>query len=175
MFNSSMTMTPIAKLIKIIKGHNFVDNGVVVHSYAPTWQSRYTLDLDNEGWSIVNPAFDSKIMYVDLVSGDDGEASPHTNMTLGGGTPRNPGSVNAYKTIEAAMLELREGYPDWLVVKRGQTFTRTSTLTFPSGRSLTERAVFTSYGDEADGYAVLDGDFAGSGGYLINNSQPTNM
>jgi hypothetical protein len=48
-------------------------------SFAPGWESRYTLNLDSEGWSITLPSSDSKLMYVDPDNGDD--ATGHLTQT----------------------------------------------------------------------------------------------
>lgn len=75
------------------------------------------LSLDPDGWTILEPAADTRIYYVDATGGDDSTAQ-HVDAAAVA-DPRNPGPVNAFKTLTAAANAARDGYPDWVLLKRG--------------------------------------------------------
>src|SRR6185436_13199158 len=60
------------------------------------------------GWTVITPSTDSRIIYVSSSGGAD------TNSGLSKTTPK--------KTIAAGKALLRNGYPDWLLLKRGDSF-----------------------------------------------------
>lgn len=98
------------------------------------------------GWSILNPAADSRLIYV-AAAGNDGTAQNYTTATIpNAGSWNNPGAVNAYQTIAAAKAQQRSGYSDWILFKRGDVFALSSDWQPPAGRSLMERTVITAYG-----------------------------
>lgn len=103
--------------------------------------------VDANGWSIINPSSDSRLIYVSA-AGNDSSAQTYSVAQVGS-NPRSPSiSVNAYKTLAAAYAQMRAGYPDWIIFRRGDTFT--DSITFggntKGGRNATERWVFTYYG-----------------------------
>ena len=105
------------------------------------------LPLNIYGCSIVTPSTDSRLIYVDATNGDDGTAVNYTPGTLPNADNWNdPGAVMAYQTLVAARAQLRSGFPDWVLLKRGEEFTLTSHFEPLPGRSLSERAVVTAYG-----------------------------
>lgn len=87
-----------------------------------------------EGWTILRPSADSRLIYVSSSQGNDAN---------------NGLSENAPKaTLSAAAALLRDGFPDWLLLKRGDIFD-TSLMGFgwnKSGRSADEPTVMSSYG-----------------------------
>ncbi|WP_428244196.1 DUF5011 domain-containing protein [Gynuella sp.] len=120
-------------------------------NYRVSWESNFKLPKqDADGWSILTPSSDSRLIYISTTSGDDNTAKTYAPKDSEiGGDYRNPaGTVLAYKTMEAAFKQLRAGKPDYLLFKRGDTFTKTPgfDLALKAGRSASERQVFTSYG-----------------------------
>lgn len=90
-----------------------------------------TSALDADGWTVLTPSADSRIIYVST-SGLD------TNDGLSQATPR--------QTIDSARRLLRDGFPDWLLLKSGDTFVAGNFGLWTSGRSIAEPQVLGSYG-----------------------------
>jgi len=83
-------------------------------------------------WTDFTPSFDTQHVYVSYSSGNDSN---------------NGFSQQAAKrTIPAAVQLLRPNHPDWLHVKRGDTFPGPFGDWYLSGRSATEPMVVTTYG-----------------------------
>lgn len=105
--------------------------------------------LNKHGWTVFTPAPDSRIVYVSSSAGDDGTGrvysadSPELN-----GDPRRPNSqIDAFRTFREAYKKTREGYPDWVLLKSGDTFNES--LAVRSGRSQQEPFLLGSYGAKA--------------------------
>lgn len=79
------------------------------------------------GWTALVLSSDSKQIYVST-SGSDA----------------NPGTIGAPKTLSGGIAALRDGFPDYLYLKKGETYP--SIQWRKSGRSATEKMVITSYG-----------------------------
>jgi hypothetical protein len=108
---------------------------------------RETNGWDESGWSIISPSEDTRLIYVSDSTGDDatGEfVQPNTVTDI-----YNPASIKAFKTIEAAMTNVREGYPDWVLLKKGDVWDLPKMINARSGRSSVERSVISSYGVSA--------------------------
>jgi hypothetical protein len=97
-----------------------------------SWEDQFSLDtlnLDVNGWSNLTPAADSRIVFVSN-SGDDStgqvyDMSNSSDAAFIGADPHSPsGVVNAFKTIVVAMKNVRNNMPDWVVLKRGDTWIR---------------------------------------------------
>jgi hypothetical protein len=91
-------------------------------------------DVDAQGWTILEPSEDSRLVYVSSSDGDD------TNDGL---TPET-----AKATIDAGAVLIRDGFPDWLMLKRGDTFGQPNLGRWKNGRSADEPLVVTAYGEE---------------------------
>ncbi|HUG12079.1 MAG TPA: Ig-like domain-containing protein [Opitutaceae bacterium] len=89
--------------------------------------------INADGWTVLVPSADSRLVYVSTSQGDDG------NDGLSPETPK--------ATIDAANELIRDGYPDWMLLKRGDTFAPGNLGRWKSGRSATEPLVLTYYGD----------------------------
>ncbi len=87
---------------------------------------------DANGWTQVTPSSDSRLVYVSNAGNDANDGlSPST----------------AKATIAAANSLIRDGYPDHLLLRRGDTFVLSGGLgAWKSGRSATEPIVFSYYG-----------------------------
>ncbi len=119
------------------------------------------------GFTVRTPLTTSRIIYVSDTDGDDATAAgarTYGNYIDGsagaplfgpGWDPRLPPSelasdLKPYKTITAAYAELRTGNADWMILKRGDTFQRSSTLTITkSGQDATNPQVWAAYGTGA--------------------------
>jgi hypothetical protein len=79
--------------------------------YGPndTTESSGTTMTQDNGWTVFEKSADTRIIYVSNSTGND------TNDGL---TPNT-----AKKTIGAGMALMRTGFPDWLLLKRGDTWT----------------------------------------------------
>ena len=128
---------------------------VLLLTYASLWSveiSDFNLpSQDANGWSQLSPSADSRLIYVDRTNGNDNSGAYHSvNDSEIGSNPREPvGAVMAFKTLAAAMNEMRTDYPDWILLKRGEYWEENLNLPTTNnarGRSPSERMVATSYG-----------------------------
>ena len=95
-------------------------------------------ELDEDGWTILEPSEDSRIIYVSSSEGDDNND---------GLSPENP-----VKTIAKGSSYLRDGFPDWLKLKAGDTWSEsfnTGSWFLKSGSGEDKYMVITSYGQGA--------------------------
>ena len=105
------------------------------------------LPQDAEGYSILTPSADSRLIYVDDTDGDDGTATNYLMSTIPNVNDwEDPGAVNAYQDPAVAILQMRQGYPDYLLLKRGGVWATSNYLRQYSGRNVNERSVITAYG-----------------------------
>jgi hypothetical protein len=102
----------------------------------------FLVAVDDE-WTKLEPSPDSRRVYVSSSSGDDFKDG------RSGRTPK--------RTLAAAVALLRHGEPDWLLLKRGDTWTETLGHWKRSGRSAEAPMVITSYGDSGARPRLLTG------------------
>ncbi len=106
-------------------------------------RTHLSVSQDANGWTVVTPSRDSHFVYVSSSTGND---------ALDGSSP-----TNAVKTIARARTIFASlhpapgttpgvGYPDWLLLKRGDTFYENLGNWQYAGRSSSEPFVITSYG-----------------------------
>lgn len=114
------------------------------------------LPLDEQGWSIITPSDDSRVIYVSYSQGED------TNDGLSEASPK--------KTIEVANELMRSGYPDHMLLKRGDTWPDFTGLgRWKSGRSAAEPIVMSYYGDSGPRPVIKTIDyFLNPNGYAFN-------
>ena len=91
------------------------------------------LPRDEDGWTVITPSADSRIIYVSSSEGDN------SNDGL---SPEHP-----VATIEHASNLVRDGYPDHILLKCGDVWEKPDVYRFHSGRSATEPMVISYYGD----------------------------
>ncbi|MCK5601202.1 hypothetical protein KAR91_05015 [Candidatus Pacearchaeota archaeon] len=108
------------------------------------------LPLTNDGWTDLQALVqsDSRIVYVST-SGDDSTGLYYSpNDSVIGDNPFNPtGAIAPYATFIKAYSKLRDGYPDIVLFKRGDTWSASSFMKLDkSGRSQTERMIVGAYG-----------------------------
>lgn len=84
------------------------------------------------GFTVFKPSADSKLIYVSSSVGSD------SNNCLSEAAP--------CKSISAGLEKMRNGYPDHLYLKRGDVWREERLQNLHSGRSATEPAVITYYG-----------------------------
>jgi len=97
------------------------------------------------GWSIVKPQNDSRFIYVSSSEGDDNNARYYTTEEIV--DPQQPSNkVVAFRTIASALKLQRDGYSDWILLKKGDEWQIENTLSLQSGRSISAPLVITSYG-----------------------------
>lgn len=95
------------------------------------------LPVDANGWTIVKPSPDSKIIYVSSSQGSDNNTGESQESPVA--------------TVERAKELVRDGYPDHILLKRGDVWIMKEGLgSFWSGRSATEPMVVSYYGDQGD-------------------------
>ena len=109
-------------------------SGIALGCVGPNGQETST----NYGWTLFEPSVDSKIIYISA-SGND---------SWDGLSPDTPKA-----TIEAGYNLLRDGYPDWLLLKRGDEWNahlgyggNDGEQWYKSGRSETEMMLVATYG-----------------------------
>ncbi len=107
-----------------------------------------------EGWTILNPSADSRVIYVSSTLGNNANDGRSANTPV--------------RTIAAGYALMRDGQPDHLYLKRGDSWDEEFGSWHKSGRSPTERMVIKDYGDESLPLPVLRtgtlGAFTRSGG-----------
>ena len=103
---------------------------------------------DETGWSVLTPSEDSRLIYVDADIGNDETAeyyAPRDLLDI-----YNPGLIKPFRTVESAIENTRQGFPDWVLLHRGHEWELVPRTAIKGGRSVDERSVLTSYGDVGD-------------------------
>ena len=108
------------------------------------------LPVDDEGWTILRPAGDTRIIYVSSSAGDDNTAHFYSpdNPAVGSDPFRPKGPVRPYKTVRSGLAAARDGHPDWVLLKRGDVWYE-ALGSPPNGRSAQEPSVIGAYGEGA--------------------------
>lgn len=107
--------------------------GGQVPSDAPASSVSSALVADPGHWTDLQVSPDSRLVYVSNSTGNDAND---------GLSPDHPKA-----SIAAGKALLRHGYPDWLLLKRGDTWAGSLGQWIVSGRSETEPVVLSSYGN----------------------------
>ncbi len=97
-----------------------------------SWTAWATVVITS-GWTQFTPSADTRIVYVSSSEGND------ANDGLSEATPK--------RTIAAGYALLRNGYPDWLLLKRGDVWNEVFQNFNKSGRSETAYMVVATYGN----------------------------
>lgn len=109
---------------------------------------RETNGWDVNGWSIITPSEDSRLIYVSSDVGDDETAEFYMPRDIA--DLRNPGLIKPFKTINAGLEHARRGFPDWILLRQGDEWQVQERTELTGGRSVDERFVLTSYGETGD-------------------------
>jgi hypothetical protein len=88
--------------------------------------------IDADGWTTFTPSADTRIVYVSNSTGSDIYAGSAEDKPV--------------KTIAKGISRLRNGYPDWLLLKRGDTWYESIGWPNLSGRSASNPILLSSYG-----------------------------
>jgi PKD repeat protein len=105
-------------------------------------------ETDENGWTILIPSANTRVYYVDATLGNDATAQYYEAYSFT--DVRNPDAVNAYKTITAATNAARDGYPDWILLKRGEEWIDESLGRFKSGQSAGAPIIISHYGTSGE-------------------------
>ena len=112
---------------------------------------------DSNGWSVLTPSSDSRLLYVSTAGNDSTAQSYAPASKEVGSDPFHPtGNILAFASIDAALAQARAGYPDYILLKRGDTWNRTAAINLKSGRSAAERSVLGYYGSSVTRPSVLN-------------------
>ncbi|WP_428737779.1 DUF5011 domain-containing protein [Sulfurimonas sp.] len=136
-------------------------------NYVVSWENNFTIpSQDANGWSILTPSADSHILYV-ANDGNDTTAIIYdaNDSNLGSDVFHPTGTIYPYATIEAAEEQMRTGYPDYMLLKRGDSWEPTTSIWLTYGRSANERAVVGAYGDVNDERPLIL-----NAGFVLNKS-----
>jgi len=80
------------------------------------------------GWTEFTPSADTRVIYVSASEGNDATGVVYDllnadHAALLGEDPMEPvGTVRAFRSLSAAYNKLRDGKPDWMLLKRGDTW-----------------------------------------------------
>ncbi|MBA3284216.1 MAG: peptidoglycan-binding protein [Nitrosopumilus sp.] len=110
------------------------------------------------GWTTFNASSDTRKIYVSSSQGNDSNDGLSTN--------------NPVETLNKARSLLRNGYPDWLLLKKGDVWNNESLSSWKiSGRSAMERMVIMSYGTGSRPRieSGTNSGFTTSGSVVVNN------
>ena len=111
------------------------------------------LPLTQGGWTdlhslIMSSGYaDARIVYVSSSQGNDSTAQVYSPASAAvGGQPLNPaGNIRPYAGLSAAYNQLRDGYPDVLLMRRGDTWSSSLGIA-KRGRSNAQRMIVAAYG-----------------------------
>lgn len=127
----------------------------LIVAFVPTFTYSAPLDLqkNTDGWTKFSPSVDSRIVYISSSSGDDSTCTYHLPHSVGSDA-FNPSSTAPCATYKKALTFAREGYPDWILFKRGETFTIDTAgaqsgiyaIVPTSGRGASEPSLTGAYG-----------------------------
>ncbi len=140
---------------------------IIITAAEQTWNSwehlhDFTgLPMTEDGWTDLlamyqHPDYyeDSRIIYVSSSEGDDATGTWYApTASVVGADPYNPaGPIQPFKTLAAAYSHLRDGYPDLMLLKRGdvweESFSSGSAGDWAkSGSSPVERIILATYGE----------------------------
>ena len=103
-----------------------------------------SVSLNPAGWTVVTPAANTRMVYVDNVGGSDANAGLS--------------SASPVATIQHGLSLLRNGFADWLLLKRGDTFGTSVSFGY-SGQDAQDPFVITNYGDSTQPRPVIDSGY----------------
>jgi hypothetical protein len=104
-------------------------------------------ETSDPGWTVLTPSADTRFVYVSSSFGND------ANNGLSSASPK--------KSLAAAMSALRTGFPDWLLLNRGDTWSESFGNFGLTGRSPTEPLVIATYGSDRQRPTLRTGNASG--------------
>ncbi len=117
----------------------------------------------SDGWSVFTPTPDTRILYV-AAEGDDSSAEIYKpDDSAVGADPFNPaGAIKPFADINTALKKQRPGKPDWILLKRGDSFRGPVTeQSLPPGKSAAEPRLIGAYGPLSQPRPQITGRGAG--------------
>jgi hypothetical protein len=104
-----------------------------------------TVPINTEGWTQFIPSSDSRLIYI-AADGDDDMALVYStaDSEIGSDPFRPVGTIMPFETYASAATQIRVGYPDWILFKRGDSFH--AQIIPQSGRDEDEYSLVSSYG-----------------------------
>jgi hypothetical protein len=121
---------------------------VVLCGVAVCVHAMQVIDLprDEQGWTLLSPSQDSRIVYVSSSRGSDATGVVyHRDSAAVGSDPFHPaGDIQPFESVSAALDETRSGYPDWVLFKKGDVWY--SSCSAKNGRATDEMFLVSSYG-----------------------------
>lgn len=113
------------------------------------------LPLTPNGWHdlhamIMSPGYsDARIVYVSNAGNDSTAVTYSPGSSALGGRPLDPsGSVATFRTLAAAYARLRPGFPDVMLLRRGDSWNESIDVS-RAGRTANERLIIGAYGSES--------------------------
>jgi len=143
----------------------FIIIGIIILHYGAVSAEYLNRTEDASGWTVFTPtappdAYATRIMYVsavdDVGDGNIGDGTYYNSDDAAvGSDPFDPdGPMDVYPTFASAKSQVRNGYPDWILFKRGETFDYTSSGLGSwgafSGRGETEPILIGAYGSSGE-------------------------
>ncbi len=107
-------------------------------------QQNNNISYSTVGWTQFTASADTRIVFVSSSTGDD------DNDGLSEQTPK--------QSIAAGYSLLRSGFPDWLLLRRGDQWFETIGALTKAGRSASEPLLISSYGATGDRPMLLTGN-----------------
>lgn len=119
---------------------------------SPADFSAFLTNYDNppntdDGWTELNPGTGSLVIYVSSSQGNDNNDGRTTSRPV--------------KTIARAYDLIRDGRPDWIRLRKGDTFYESLPNWKKSGKSKTEPMVVSTYGSDSSRPKILTGNTRG--------------
>lgn len=129
----ALTLTGQAMQALTVGEHRAAVQFAVNTSVLATFEVLLTVNSAQEaGWTVLNPSQDTIRIHVST-SGNDANDG-RTEQT-------------AKRTLAAGYAALRNGFPDWLLLKRGDSWVGQTLVWDKSGRSAAEPMIMGAYGD----------------------------
>jgi len=134
MLNKTQSRTNTSRRLSFLATFIVCLFGIAATTFA---QAQTAPHLDANGWTVFTPSADTNVIYVSSsCSGCD------STGVIGDQT-------HPYQTLAKGASLLRGGYPDWLLLKKGDVWSESFGMFYGSGRSATEPMLFSSYGTGA--------------------------
>lgn len=108
------------------------------------------LPVDRQGWTVLRPAADTRIIYVSNSTGNDvtGLAYSPKDRAIGPDPFKPATHIKPFRSIAAGLSKARNDHPDWVLLRRGDVWLENVSLR--NGRSSSEPSVVSSYGFQKD-------------------------
>jgi len=123
-------------------------DGILTPADFPAFIENYDSPPDggyrSQGWTQILPSSATRMIYVSSAAGNDNNDGRSITRPV--------------KTIARAYDLIRDGQPDWILLRRGDTFFESLPNWKKSGRSFSEPMVLTTYGSNVNRPRVLTGD-----------------